>query len=149
MTTDTQHENETIAVSPARLDRGRWCHEAQRQLGEGDISIAYSAQSIAMEGRAKARFCLNGSLWITAALGSRDGVPYAECYRIVPRAAFAEKSRTYAETVLEGDIARHHPAGFYHGMRVRLSGQEYVLAGPPIRAVPGAPEPVQGELFSG
>lgn len=136
---------ETVRVSPGRLASGRWCHQTHRQQGEGDISASYSADRIAMQGRVRAPFRLQGWPCVAVSL-SRNG---AEAYRLVPEGAFDGEPTTYAEKVraADGERARNDPQGFHHGMRVTHGGSAYVLSGPPIRIVPGDPEPKQANLF--
>ncbi len=73
-----------------------------------------------------------------------------EGYRVVERSQFHERTfrdsdragfrRTpYYDPRLKeqfaGDQRRHAPKGYYHGVRVKRGGKEYVLVGPPVEFV--------------
>lgn len=137
-------------VSPARLAPGHWDHASDTHLGEGDIHAAYSADSIATSGRVRVPFRFRGSLWSTVSIRHGQN-PQFEAYRLLPPAAFSGRMASYAERARAdgGDEARNDPLGFYHGIRVQAGGDHYVLVGPPVRFLPGAPEPEQCDLFAG
>ena len=91
-----------------------------------------------------------------------EGKPYCntggtrqefEGYLVVERRQFHERMFRYDDPAgfkrtvyydprlkehFEGDQQRHAPKGYYHGMRVKRGGKEYVLAGPPVEFVVGA-----------
>jgi len=126
------------AVDPARLASGRWCHRAEKTLGKGDIAGSYSADRIGMGQPVRKPFSFEGALWTCVGTGPYgDGLLYAEAYRLVHQVAFKDTPVSYAERVANGDYARADPNGFYHGMRVRHAGQDFVLCGPPVIFVPG------------
>lgn len=134
------------AVDPARLASGRWCHRAEKTLGEGDIAGSYSANRIGMGQPVRKPFAFEGTLWICVGTGPYgDGLRYAEAFRLVHPMTFKGTPVTYREKTADGDAARADPEGFYHGMSVRLAGRDFVLCGPPVTFVPG--ETPQGELF--
>ena len=82
-----------------------------------------------------------GGLWVCVGIGYYNGgVASAEAYRLVRPQMFYGEPFTYAERVRDGDAARADANGFYHGMRVRHVGAEFVLCGPPVTFVPGETE---------
>lgn len=137
---------ETFTVEPARLDGGTWCRVTEKQIGEGDIHAAYSADRIGMSQPVRKPFPYRGALWVCVSLAHRRGEERAEAYRLVPPQAFAGPTRTYAETARNSDDARRNPDGFYHGMRVCHAGTEMILSGPPALFIRG--QAAQFDLFS-
>lgn len=137
-------------VSPDRLAAGDWDHAAGKQFGEGDMHAAYSADTIAIHGHVRAPFRFQGAFWVTVSIGHQPSVRI-EAYRLVPEQAFCEPARSYSEKVREGggEPARNDPRGFYHSMRVTWAQRPFVLSGPPVTFLPGAPEPTQCDLFAG
>ncbi|WP_417850290.1 hypothetical protein [Thalassoglobus sp.] len=147
MTTETETAADNIHEVPAeRLEMGTWCHTRDRQIGEGDIYRAYSADTIALEGRIRRPFQFQGSLFATTSVHGGEDFK-AEAYRLQLPELFNEQTMTYAERCRSND-PRSNPNGFYHGMLVRHGKQEYVLVGPPQQFCPSK-EPVQtqGSLF--
>jgi hypothetical protein len=132
---------ETFAVDPARLATGRWCHRAERTIGEGDIHASYSADHIGMGRPVRSPFSWKGALWTCIGMryGNGDGV-CAEAYRLVPVRLFEGTPVTYGAKTREADAARADPSGFYHGMQVKHAGKSFVLCGPPALFVPGRSE---------
>lgn len=134
MTDDTP---QTIAVDPSRLAYGAWCHRADKQVGEGDIRAAYSADRIGYGQPVRRPFRHGGKDYVTTGTGGmRDDIS-ASAYRIVTVRHFAGTPRSYRETVLDGDAARRNPLGFYHGMGVTHAGKPHVLVGPEVVFVAG------------
>lgn len=131
---------ETFTVDPARLAAGRWCHRADKTIGEGDIHASYSADRIGMSQPVRKPFSWKGALWVCVGIEWRGGAVCAEAYRLIHPAGFAGACVSYAEKTADGDAARADPNGFYHGMRVRQGGSEFILSGPPARFVPGETE---------
>lgn len=131
----------SIAIDPARLAPGAWCHRAQKTLGEGDIHASYSADRIGMSQPVRKPFAWKGALWVCVSIGyCRDGVACAQAYRLVHPQMFDGAPVSYAEKRFDGDAARRDPDGFYHGMEVRHAGGEVVLCGPPVTFVQGQTE---------
>lgn len=132
-------------VDPARLDTGKWCHDTDRMIGEGDISASYSADTIGMEGRIRKPFTWNGASWVCVNFHGRDGAFIAESYRLVQPRMFDGKAVTYNERVRFGRSSADEALGFYHGMLVKSGGTRLVLCGPPRTFVRGETE--QFSLF--
>ncbi len=136
--------SQIIAIDPARLARGEWCHRAETQLGEGDIRASYSADRIGMGQPVRKPFRWQGGLWVTTSIhGGKQHE--AEAYRLVHPQAFVGTPVSYGDKTRNGDAARADPNGFYHGMIVRHGGAEWVLCGPPVAFIPGEVE--QMSLF--
>ncbi|MFT4843031.1 MAG: hypothetical protein ACI8UD_001862 [Planctomycetota bacterium] len=131
-------------VEPSRLRHGRWCHQTEKQIGEGDVAASYSADVIALEGRVRAPFRLFGWLRATTGISGRVGDEKATCYRLVPLSSFEETPRRYGDKI---DQALRDQLGFYHGMAVKHGRKDFVLIGPPMVLVAGEPEPEQADLF--
>ena len=74
---------QTQQVDAARLNSGRWCHRAERMIGEGDISASYSADRIGSEEPVRKPFCWQGGLWVCVSIAGRVGELRAEAYRLV------------------------------------------------------------------
>ena len=140
----------SFAVDPARLASGTWCHVRDRQIGEGDISASYSADKIALEGRVRAPFQWQSTLWVCIGMRSLHGNRSAEAYRLVAERFFDGTPISYAENAMLGDAARTRPQGFYHGMAVRHGGNAFVLVGPAAIFVAAQERAQQqGDLFDG
>lgn len=135
---------DSVRVSPSRLNRGYWCHASNREKDRGDISASYSADLIALEGRICKPFLLHGALHVTVGLAHLPE-EHAEAYRLVELSQFDGEPTSYGQRNKEE--ARNSPDGFYHGMTVRHGKQTYVLNGPPVILCGGDPEPVQESLF--
>lgn len=128
-------------IDPARLATGRWCHRANKTLGQGDIAKSYSADRIGMDQPVRKPFEWKGGLWVCVGIGYQcGGVASAEAYRLVHPQVFCGESVSYAERVRNGDAARADANGFYHGMRVKHAGAEFVLCGPKVIFAPGESE---------
>jgi hypothetical protein len=136
---------ETFAVDPARLAHGRWCHRAEKTIGQGDIAASYSADKIGMNEPVRRPFRWRGADWLCVGSGPYNGRPSAEAYRLVHPKAFDGIPTTYREKLCDADAARADPLGFYHGMAVRRGGETFVLCGPPALFVEGETE--QRDLF--
>lgn len=67
-------------VSHGRLDGGIWSAEFNKHVGEGDISAAYSADTIGMQGTIRRPFVFRGGLWVNVAQGGGQ----VKAYRLVP-----------------------------------------------------------------
>ena len=136
-------------VDPARLASGFWCHERERQIGEGDIAASYSADRIALEGRVRSPFTWQNCLWVCTGTVSHGEHRAAEAYRLIPERFFDGTPLSYHENAMLGDEARLRPEGFYHGMAVRHGKQQCVLVGPKAVFLPSADAqaPSQGDLF--
>jgi hypothetical protein len=132
---------ERIMIDPARLASGQWCHRAQKTLGQGDISASYSADRIGMSQPVRKPFEWKGGIWVCVSTRHHGGGEVsAEAYRLVPPQMFDGEPLTYAARVADGDAARADVNGFYHGMKVKHAGGEFVLCGPPVTFVPGQSE---------
>lgn len=123
-------------VPPSRLAAGAWSHELDRQIGEGDIHAAYSADRIGMGEPVRRPFAHAGCRWVCVGFGPGSA---AWAYRLVHRSAFDGNPTTYREKLApnNGDDARADPMGVYHGMVVRCGGDHLVLCGAPARFVAG------------
>jgi hypothetical protein len=124
----------TIPVNPARLAWGRYDHESNRDIGEGDIHASYSADTIAATGKIRKAFRWHAQLMVAVSLSGRGGIEQAEAYRLIPLKGFLGKAITYAGktgTAEDAEAARNDQNGFYHGMTVRHRREIFVLAGPP------------------
>ncbi len=137
-------DGKTYEVDPARLAHGKWSHDLEVQIGEGDIVAAYSADLIGMAGRIRRPFTFRSGLWTCVGISNVDTC-MAQVYRLVAVEAFAGTPTTYAVKTRDADAARSDPAGFYHGMAVRYGGLTYVITGPPVELVPG--QVAQASLF--
>lgn len=135
----------TQPVDPARLAAGYWCHRADRMIGEGDIHASYSADRIGMGKPIRKPFTWQGGNWVCVGTAHCGGELSAEAYRLIDPRMFDGEPLTYAEKTMHADIARRDENGFYHGIRVKRAGREFVLCGPPLTFVAGESE--QLELF--
>ena len=131
---------ERIMIDPARLASGQWCHRANKTLGQGDISKSYSADRIGMGQPVRKPFAWQGGLWVCVGKRYNNGEVSAEAYRLVHPQMFDGEPVTYAARVRNGDAARADVSGFYHGMRIKHAGAEFVLCGPPVRFIQGKAE---------
>lgn len=132
-------ESPPIAIDPARLASGQWCHRAQKTIGQGDISASYSADRIGMGQPVRKPFTWQGGLWVCVGKDHRNGGS-AEAYRLMHPMMYDGLPVTYAGKTRDGDAARADPKGFYHGMIVKHAGAAFVLCGPPATFVPGQTE---------
>ena len=131
-------------VSASRLAMGEWCHERNKQLNEGDISAAYSADTIASRGKIRRPFRLMGWLHTTVSVSGTAHNTTATAYRLVAAKHFKETPRTYHESFRDPRSEK----GFYHGMIVAYGGQKHVLIGPPVAIGKSeTSEPTQGSLL--
>ncbi len=138
-------ESQIFTVDSARLVHGNWRHQADKTIGEGDISASYCADRIAMTGSIRKPFRWQGSDWVCVGTSFRHGVPSAEAYRLVHPQRFKGDPTSYREKTRDADAARADPSGFYHGMTVTHAGQTMVLCGPPAIFIPG--QTAQLDLF--
>lgn len=134
-------ENKQITpVDPARLESGRWCHQSNRTIGEGDISASYSADTIAMAGRIRKPLTWNGGTWVCASMRRTNGETSAECYQLLHPQVFEGEATTYFDRSVKNRSSINEALGFYHGMTVKSGGTELVLCGPPRSFVRGETE---------
>jgi hypothetical protein len=149
-TNEIPHEStpelQMFTVDSARLEYGTWCHQADKTIGEGDISASYSADRIADAQSIRKPFRWQGSDWVCVGKSFRGGVNSAEAYRLVHPQQFQGEPTSYREETRDGDAARADPNGFYHGMTVTHAGQTLVLCGPPAIFIPG--QSAQLDLFA-
>jgi hypothetical protein len=140
-------ESRIFTVDSARLAHGNWCHQADKTIGQGDISASYSADRIAMTASIRKPFRWQGSDWVCVSSSTfRHGVSSANAYRVVHPQQFQGDPTSYREKTRDGDAARADPNGFYHGMTVTHAGQTLVLCGPPAIFIPG--QSAQLDLFA-
>jgi hypothetical protein len=134
-------------IDPARLAWGRYDHDAEDYIDEGDIHSSYSADCIAQGQPVRKPFRFEGELWLTVGLSGSD---QAKAYRLIPARLFPRTVTTYADKVLpdHGEAARNDPRGFYDGMRVTHGGQAYALCGPEVSFLASAAkaQPKQEQL---
>lgn len=138
-------EKEKHEVDAGRLASGAWCHKLQKTIGQGDINASYSAMQIGMNQPIRRPFQWKGASWVCVSITTKGPDISIEAYRLVHPAVFTGQITTYREKTLDGEAARNDPNGFYHGMRVKHGGGEFVLQGPPAVLIPGEPE--QRDLF--
>ena len=81
----TNSDPHAVMVEPERLASGKWCHHAQKTLGQGDISASYSADRIGMGQPVRKPFTWNGGLWVCVGIRYRGGAETAEAYRLIDR----------------------------------------------------------------
>lgn len=134
--TDITSDPKCHAVDPDRLAAGQWSHKSNRQFGEGDIHASYSADRIGMGKPVRKPFRFAGGLWVCVGCSGKS----AEAYRLSRPTEFAGETFDYGERVRNGRAGRSDPNGFYHGMRVRHSAQDYILTGPAETFVEGERE---------
>ena len=159
----TAAAHEQICVPASRLAWGTYDHDKQREIGEGDISRAYSADRIGEGKPARQPFEWGGNLWVTISISGKgltiSGEHEFQAYRIVPPAIFNGVATTYREKVYDGsdgENARNDPLGFYHGMKIVCGGKPFIMRGPPAVFVaedpdrPATPDPsaTQMSLFT-
>ncbi|MGP1346143.1 MAG: hypothetical protein ACTS3F_05670 [Phycisphaerales bacterium] len=133
------------AVDPQRLAAGHWCHERDRTIDEGDIYAAYSADRIGMEGAVRRPFRFKNQFWVTTGIKGSSTDFIIEAYRLVPVEQFEGNALNYHEKTRDGEAARNDPMGFYHAIRVKHGGKDWVLCGPAVGFVPG--QEAQPDLF--
>lgn len=131
----------TYAIDPDRLAGGSYCHQANRYIGEGDISASYSADRIGRSQLVRKPFSFHGQLWVC--VGKCGDV--AEAYRLVHPSCFSDKTFHYNDRNRGGINAESDANGFYHGMIVKHRGQDFVLSGPKTKFIKG--EKAQMSLF--
>ena len=132
-------------VDPARFEFGTWCHDRDRQIGEGDISASYSADTIGLEGRVRKPFVWQNALWVNTGTISNGPHRSVSAYSLIPVRFFEGEPQTYNQIVQDNVSARKRPEGFYHGMSVKHGKQDMVLIGPSVTFVPSedkAPEQI-------
>lgn len=134
-------ETNSIAIDPSRLASGEWCHRAQKTIGEGDIHASYSADCIGMGKPVRKPFIWKGAMLVCVGIRRwKDGGMSAEAYRLACPIAFEGEATSYGKKTSNAEAARSDPNGFYHGMRVKHAGTEFVLCGPPVTFFPGKTE---------
>ena len=62
-------------VDPSRLASGTYCHQRDRQIGEGDINASYSCDKIALEGSVRSPFKWQNTLWVCTSGGPESLSP--------------------------------------------------------------------------
>ena len=133
---------DAVPVDPDRLASGRWDHQLQRYVGEGDITASYSVDRIGLNQPVRKPFRWKRGLWVcTGRMGDRA----AEAYKLSPVGAFPSPVTTYIAKTRDSEAARNDPMGFYHGVTVSHGGRPYVLTGPPVQFERGPSS--QLELF--
>lgn len=137
MTCDPMTGPQVELVDSDRLASGKWCHRAQKTIGQGDISASYSADRIGMDQPVRKLFSWNGGLWVCVGIRYHGNVESAEAYRLVHPQIFDGDTVTYGYKVANGDDARADASGFYHAMSVKHGGTKFVLSGPPVTFAPG------------
>lgn len=138
---EMETSKQIFEVDPKRLDRGKWCHTRNRQLGEGDISASYSADRIGEAGTVRKPFRHQGAEWVAIGVSPKS----TRAYSLVHPSLFEGKTYSYAERVRDGYAGRCAKEGFYHGIRVSRARSELILCGPEAQFIEGEPE--QGTLF--
>lgn len=96
---------QTQSVDPARLQSGRWCHRADKTIGEGDIHASYSADRIGMGKKLRKPFSWKGGLWVCVGIAGRRGEVSAEAYRLVHPQIFNGEPVTYGVKTANGEGA--------------------------------------------
>lgn len=94
---------------------------------------SYSGDVISKKRTIRAPFSLNGELLCCVGaegVGNGRDVVNLEAYRVIPRRDFAGRTWDYNSRALQGDKARNDRKGFYHGVRVKWGGRDFVLCGP-------------------
>lgn len=94
---------------------------------------SYSADLIGMSNKVRKPFAMDGSLWVCVGhSGNFHRLVSIKIYKLTPARAFDGIATNYRSKidVDGGESARRDPLGFYHGMTVQHSGNEYVLTGP-------------------
>jgi hypothetical protein len=133
---------ETIhKVTPARLAWGTYDHAENDYVNEGDISVSYRGDCIAMGQPVRKPFRMDDEMWLTIALSNSE----ARVYRLCPLRIFTGTPTTYRDksgTDERAEQARNDPNGFYDRIIVKHRGQEFVLCGPEIQIVVGALEDI-------
>ena len=127
-------------VDPARLESGQWCHRLNKTIGQGDISASCSSDRIGMGQPIRKPFEWKGALWVCAGIRYMGGTVTAHGYRLVHPQMFDGTPTSYAQKTKDSAAARNDPNGFYHGMRVRHAGAEFILCGPEVHFVQGETE---------
>ncbi len=106
---------------------------------------SYSADRIGMGEPVRKSFSWNGALWVSVGLsGAADDIS-AKAYRLAHVSVYDGNPMTYLKKIRHADTAHSDPSGFYNGMIVRHSGDEFVLCGPPVTFTKG--EQQQFSLF--
>ncbi len=123
-------------VDPDRLSDGRWSHEDNRRIDEGDIVSSYSGDTIAMHHRIRRPFNFHGGQWTCVGKWSNHGSDslLAEAYRLVATEGYVGTATDYVAKIKDCEAARNDPMGFYHG------GKSFILTGPPVDFVAGQEE---------
>ncbi|MEM9411297.1 MAG: hypothetical protein AAGA30_09305 [Planctomycetota bacterium] len=134
----------TNKVAASRLELGSWCHLTNRQIGEGDIAGAYSADTIAMHGQIRSPFKLDGWLCTTVSMSGKLNDTTATAYRLIDANHYEGTTKSYGESIRQPK----DELGSYHGVAVSHGNRRYVIVGPPIAILRDMkPEPVQTSLF--
>ncbi len=124
---------DVVLVDPSRLASGRWCHQTDRMIGEGDIHASYSADKIGLEGRVRRPFHWQNGQCVCTSVRGISGEYTFEAYRLVAIRYFDGTPETYREATMNSAARRESGMGFYHGMLVKHAKKDFVLVGPPIR----------------
>lgn len=122
---------EFVEVPASRFAWGQWCHETQKQIGEGDIAKSYSADTIP-NGRVRRPFRDKTDLFVCVGKSLKvHRRESAEAYRLLLIDEFDGRPTTYVEITQNAEAARQSLFGFYHGITVQRGGRDHVLCGPP------------------
>jgi len=128
---------ETHQVDPSRLEQGRWSHEFNQTVGEGDITASYCADSIALHNKSRKPFVFEGGLWVVVSLAGSASGDGAKAYPLVPIDDFHTEAVSFSDKIKDCQAARADPDGFYHGVALSYRKDWFVLNGPPAIFVPG------------
>lgn len=127
-------------VEPSRLASGRWCHDKDRMIGEGDIHASYSADTIGQGGTVRRLFKWQNGLCICTSIHNFEAAYHCEAYRLLPRPHFEGTPVTYQEAAMSSCARRESGMGFYHSILVKSAGKDFVLVGPSMRFGPNETE---------
>lgn len=131
---------QVFLVETSRLTSGRWCHDKDRMIGEGDIHGSYSADTIGQDGTVRRPFKWQNGLCVCTSIHNFEAAYHCEAYRLVPRLHFKGTPVTYQEAAMSSSARRKSGMGFYHGIHVKRAGTNFVLVGPPMHFRPNETE---------